>query len=77
MKKITKYSVKEQAAIIGYVKNGIAGKGEWRINIELTQLASSTDTNTSNILLQYNPVIYIMMTAMIIWIIFFIKSTLM
>ena len=66
MKNKPKYKINAHNAIIGYIKNGIAGKGECSINIELTELASSIDTNTSNILLQYIPIKYIITTAIII-----------
>ena len=46
-------------AIVGYVKNGIAEKGECKINIEFTELATSIETKTSKTLLQYKPTKYI------------------
>ena len=71
-----KYNINEHPAINGYFKNEMDEKGDVIINIELTLVAYSIDTNTSNILLQYNPIIYISKTEIIICFIFLNKSTL-
>ena len=65
MKNNTKYKINEIVAINGYLKKGNSRKGECKMNIELTELAASIETNTSNILLQYVPIRNIIIIDMV------------